>query len=479
MIDHHPLAHLRPETGWTNDPTGPIHWHGRTHLFHQYNPAGGFWDRPHWGHLVTDDLVHWQRRPIALSPDPDGPDADGCFSGCVVADGDQAVMVYTGARGPGGPEQQQTTCLARSTDPELDRWVKEPTNPVTTPPEHLDLVGFRDPFVWREQGRWWQLVGAGVRGIGGAVLLFTSVDLVRWHDAGTMLTGPEIPSEEWTGAMWECPALVRGLDADVLLINVHDGDTTSHPLALVGERDGTRFRPTRVQRLDLGPDLYAPCVYEDARGRVVSWGWCWEARSLERQREAGWAGVLSWPRELTVVDGVLHVRPLPETVELRGQERRIVAVPSDDGWCADGAEGDALELEVTLGPAADRLAIRIRRAPQLEEVTTIEVDRQAGELWVDRDRSSLDPEALGGRVGGSMGVATAGDLHLRIVVDRSIVEVFAADRVALTARIYPIRADSLGVEVVGQPSAVADVALRAWTLGTIWRADPDDPLDAA
>jgi beta-fructofuranosidase len=476
MINHHPLAHLRPETGWTNDPTGPIHWHGRTHLFHQYNPAGGFWDRPHWGHLVTDDLVHWRRRPIALSPDADGPDADGCFSGCVVADGDQAVMVYTGARGPVGPGQLQTTCVAWSSDPQLDRWAKEPSNPVTEPPGHLDLLGFRDPFVWRERGRWWQLVGAGIRDTGGALLLFSSDDLVTWSEVGTMLTGPDIPSEEWTGSMWECPALLRGLAAEVLLINVHDGDTTSHPLALVGERQSaTRFRPRRVQRLDLGPDLYAPCVYEDPDGRVVSWGWCWEARSAERQREAGWAGVLSWPRELTVVDDVLHVRPLPETRDLRAEERNIVAVPSGDGWLADGADGDALDLEVTLGPAAERLELRIRRSPGLEEVTSIGVDRRAGALWLDRDRASLDPDALGGRVGGAMGVDTSGDLHLRIVVDRSIVEVFAADRVALTARIYPTRADSLGVEVVGAAAAVDDVSLRAWSLSTIWVAASDGP----
>ena len=42
MIEHRPRAHLRPETGWTNDPIGPVSWKERTHLFHQVNPHNSF-----------------------------------------------------------------------------------------------------------------------------------------------------------------------------------------------------------------------------------------------------------------------------------------------------------------------------------------------------------------------------------------------------------------------------------------------------
>jgi beta-fructofuranosidase len=37
---------------------------------------------------------------------------------------------------------------------------------------------------------------------------------------------------------------------------------------------------------------------------------------------------------------------------------------------------------------------------------------------------------------------------LRIFVDRSILEVFANDRVSITTRIYPTRRDSLGVALL-------------------------------
>ncbi len=36
-----------------------------------------------WDHVVSSDLVHWERLPIALAPSPDWLDVDGCFSGSI------------------------------------------------------------------------------------------------------------------------------------------------------------------------------------------------------------------------------------------------------------------------------------------------------------------------------------------------------------------------------------------------------------
>lgn len=473
MVDHRPVAHLRPETGWMNDPIGPIRWRGRTHLFHQANPAGGFWDRPHWGHFATADLVHWERRPLALSPDADGPDADGCYSGCVVDDDGVATMLYTGARGPLGHSQAQTTCVARSTDDDLDTWTKDPENPVAEPPPDLDLLGYRDPFVWSDGGRWHQLIGAGIVGQGGAVLHLTSDDLRSWTDEGPLLTGATLDAADvdgaaWTGTMWECPALLRGPDADALIVNVHDDTTASpkpthHPVAVIGRLADGAFTPRRLQRVDAGPDLYAPCLLVEPSGAVM-WGWSWEALPVEAQRAAGWSGVLSLPRAVQVVDGQLVVTPLPELDDLRTDARRITRVARDGGWRAEGAEGDVVDLVLRVAVDRGPVELAVRCAPDRAEVTTIGFDPQAGRLWLDRDRSSLDPAATGGT---HTAAATVPDevVELRCVVDRSIVEVFVAG-VALTARIYPTRPDSVGVEVTGPGADAVDLA--AYDLGSVW-----------
>lgn len=463
-----PIAHLLPESGWTNDPIGPVRWRGRTHLFSQVNPIGPFWDRPHWGHLVSDDLVHWQRRPIALSPDEDGPDADGCFSGCVVVVDGVATMFYTGARGPAGRAQVQTTCLARSTHDELDTWIKEPANPVTRAPEGISDASFRDPFVWRDGSRWLQMVGAAIPGSGGGVLLYASDDLVDWELLGPMLTAAELPGEQWTGEMWECPALLRTPGGDALLISVHDGDaTTHHAAAIIGAMQGDRFVARNVHRFDLGPDLYAPCLHVDPDGRAIVWGWSWEARSRQRQDEAGWAGVLTLPRSVTVTGDHLSVEALPEVAGLRQEQRKLSEQPTSTGWIVDGAEGDALDLVMTIAEGVPRVELVVRRSPDLEEHTRIGLDLDEGRVWLDRDHASLDEAAVGGVYDGAVRLS-AGPVELRVVLDRSIVEVFVAGQAALTARIYPTRADSTGVEVVVPTGSEAGVQLQAWGLGSVW-----------
>lgn len=473
-MDHRPIAHLLPESGWTNDPIGPVHWRGRTHLFSQVNPDGAVWARPHWGHFTSDDLVHWRRRPIALSPDPDGPDVDGCYSGTItVADG-EATMFYTGARGPEG-SQVQTTCVARSRDDHLDTWVKDPSNPVVTAPADVPDDGFRDPFVWREGDGWRQLVGASLPGVGGSALLYASTDLRHWDYVGPILTAADLSAAGWTGEMWECPALLRGTDGDALLISVHDSKgRTFHAAAIVGHFDGRRFHAAEVQRFDHGPDLYAPCLYRAPDGRVIVWGWSWEARTEQAQRDAGWAGVLTLPRVVDVVDGRVTMAPLPEVDRLRTGTASFTPEATEDGWLARGAEGDAVDLLLRVPAATEQAEVRVRRSSDGVERTTIGIDRRARQVWVDRDHASQDPAATGGRYVAPLPARADGGgngaVELRVLVDRSIVEVFVGGEVSLTTRIYPSRPDSTGIEVVGVPAHEAS-ALRAFTLGSVWAHD--------
>src|SRR5699024_8819003 len=106
-----------PPANWMNDPNGLIQYRGLYHLFYQHNPNGALWGTMHWGHAVSTDLVHWRHLPIALAPDPDGPDADGCYSGVVVVHDGIPTLVYTGVRG-----KDQLACLATSADVDLATW---------------------------------------------------------------------------------------------------------------------------------------------------------------------------------------------------------------------------------------------------------------------------------------------------------------------------------------------------------------------
>ncbi len=80
---YRPLYHFSAPANYLEDPNGTIYWKGKYHLFYKYNPDGAFDDskQMHWGHAVSEDLVHWRDLPIALSPTPVGPDRRGCRRG--------------------------------------------------------------------------------------------------------------------------------------------------------------------------------------------------------------------------------------------------------------------------------------------------------------------------------------------------------------------------------------------------------------
>ena len=118
---HRPQYHFTAPANWLNDPNGLIQWQGQYHLFYQHNPHAPVHGSIHWGHAVSDDLVHWRDLPIALAPTPGGPDAHGCWSGCAVDDNGLPTLVYTGVA-------PQAVSIATSADGLLtwDKWADSP-----------------------------------------------------------------------------------------------------------------------------------------------------------------------------------------------------------------------------------------------------------------------------------------------------------------------------------------------------------------
>ena len=108
-----------------NDPNGLIQHGGRVHLFYQHNPGGPVPGHMAWGHASSADLWHWADHPLALEPGADGPDRDGCWSGCAVVHDGVPHLLYTGLRG-----ELTLPCLATAGDQDLIRWSRSPANPV-------------------------------------------------------------------------------------------------------------------------------------------------------------------------------------------------------------------------------------------------------------------------------------------------------------------------------------------------------------
>ena len=453
MGEHHrPGFHVRPASGWVNDPNAPVHVGGRYHLFCQHNPGGTVHADVHWAHFSSTDLVHWTTHPIALTPTQGAPDADGCWSGCaVVVDGEPWLLYSGNLEGA----EHQTVCLARpegSADgSHSERWVVDPEPVMRRPPEGDDLAVFRDPFAWRADDGYRMLVGAGRRDGTGVVLVYRSPDLQHWEQLGPFCAATHPAFAGWdTADAWECPHLLRRGDRGLLVVSLWRAPGgPEHVLYASGALVGDRLEPQRVGRLDHGPDFYAPALTVDDTGRCVLWGWAWEARDDADVLADGWAGLLTVPRVLELTaDGTASLRPVPELAVLREGDGAQVdrRLPAGGSFVVSAGAGRTLDLSVRLTPpAGGRAWVQVLAAADGIEATEVGVDGDTGEVYVSRDRSSTAPGARRGTSAMRVLPDEENGWALRILVDASIVEVFAADGSALTARVYPHSAASVGL----------------------------------
>lgn len=359
-----PLAHLTAPSGWVNDPLGLTVHDGRYHLFFQHVPDSLTWQPTcHWGHAVSEDLVTWEHRPIALAP---GEGDGGIWSGSLVLDNaGEARIYYTAVRVP--DFARGSIRVARPRDETWDVWDKGET--VVPAPGPEEAVAFRDPFVMRDGEGWRMLVGTALPGNVAAARAFTSIDQRRWDDAGLLAARPSAETEPvWTGSLWECPQLLEVDGATVMVTSVWEDDELHHVAYALGELVEGRFEVASWHRLSHGESYYAPSVFRDAEGEPGIIFWLRGATDPE----AGWAGALSVPHRLSLRDGRLHLEPHPQ---VRAQLPAADTVRWED-W--DPARED---LRLT---AADGTDLTLRR----EDEGIVEIDGEG-------TRRPLGPAAEG------------------------------------------------------------------------------------
>jgi len=247
----------------------------------------------------------------------------------------------------------------------------------------------------------------------------------------------------------------------------------------VGRWENEKFVPELHRRMNWpGGTCFAPETLLDGQGRRILWCWALETRPAER---APWGGVMTLPRVLALApDHTLVIDPVPELEQLRANRRTRsrFTVSAGAPVLLEDVRGDSLELEIKVKPGkARRFGVRVRCSGAGEEETVIVCDRDAGTLSIDVAKASLDQDTVSRTFcmkGGDNPPVTAqhapfvlakGEaLQLRVFLDRSILEVFANRRQCLTQRIYPTRADSLGVALFADGGDATVAALTAWDL---------------
>ncbi len=435
-----PQFHLLPAANWMNDPNGPIFWNGTYHMFYQYNPKGAVWGDMHWGHAVSPDMVHWRHLPVAIAPTPGGPDSAGCFSGTSVVDGTRVAVLYTGVVSAsetdatirdGANSLKESQCLAFSSDKDLNKWTKDPQPVIAAPPAGMDVSGFRDPTPWRHADWWYMVVGSGVRGRGGAVLLYRSKDLRHWEYLHLLAqgagNGKDAANPVDSGDMWECPDFFSIGDKHVL---IHSAEGKAFWQSGVLDPEQFVFHSEQSGILDYG-SFYAPKTQLDEHQNRILWGWIPETRPLEEYRASGWAGMMSLPRILTLDESAnLCMKVAPAVQKLR-QSPQILQISDSEEQNQDQIarmhiENCCGEILCTARPTSGLFGLSLFGDGEANKVPWLNVQYDAAQphqIRLDEKTVPLQP-------------GTAGELELHFYVDGSVIEVFINKRTAFTKRFY-------------------------------------------
>lgn len=450
---YRPAYHFVSPESQLNDPNGLCFWQGRWHLFYQGYPPDEFPDpadlakrRQHWGHAVSEDLVHWRDLPYAIYPGIERM----CFSGSTVVEPDQVVAYYLGI------SAGQMVAIAK--DPLLLNWEKPGGRPVSSPSG--------DSCIWKEGDTYFGLVGAS---------LVSSKNLTDWTSHGGFLEENPFP----LGDASACPNFVPIGDKHLFLSFSH----TFGGQYLLGDynQQSHKFKPYAHGRFNHGRvspgGVHAPSAAADGQGGVIN---ILNINDGESSRE--WDQIMSLAQQLTLgPDAQLRIAPVEAVKSLRGNHQHIgeTVLPANQDVVLESINGHTMELSVEIDPKMSRwVQLNVLRSPDAEEQTSItfyNFDRKLsvwydtpGVISLDGTRSSTNPDTWIRPPERADMERGDGPLKLRVFLDRSVVEVFVNEKLYLAMRVYPDRVDSVGVSLRAQGQEATLKSLNAWQLKPIW-----------
>lgn len=465
---YRPQFHFSARKNWINDPNGLVFYDGVYHLFFQYMPPhrpGAYKD---WGHAVSTDLVHWEQTSGHITPHKVW---GGCWSGSAVVDTDNSAGFQTGdakaivafITNGGEPHlglgPMCTQCIAYSTDGGKT-FAYHDRNPVIRNVSNAN----RDPkVVWDEMSKKW--IMSLYMDVGNDFGLFASANLKEWTFLGTVTID----------GVRECPGF------EPLPV---DGDPSNRKWMFlgangdyrVGSFDGTAFTPeTNVLRGDYGVNFYAPQIWSnapDGRRLLIAW--------MPTQRYPGmpFEQQMNFPTEVTLrttARGIKAFRmPVREIENLYDREYLW------ENHTLKAGENLFEELKDELYDM--ELEVDVKNSSSFEIVlrnVTVSYDAVKRMLscggnpvnngiipdnWISSDKAEINASNNLGRASLS---PVEGTVKLRILLDRTTIEVFGNDgEVVITSCYMP--EDSAPNYLLTAKSTLQIASARVHSLKSAW-----------
>ena len=389
---YRPQFHFTAKKNWLNDPNGLVFADGEYHLFFQYSPDEMQGGTKYWGHAVSKDLFHWKELPIALSPDKFGANWSGSAdidhantTGFGVNGKPPMVAMFTAAGRP------FTQCLVFSTD-KGRTWTHYAGNPVLGNVKGEN----RDPRIfWHAPSHEWKMV---IYIDGDEFGIYGSPDLKKWRELSRL----HLPGSAECPELFEMP--VQGSKETKWVFYA------ANCRYLVGSFDGKTFTPeTEPRMLDYG-QFYASQTFNNVvNGRRIQIGWMNGPGPLPNMP---FNQQMSVPCDLALIHGgegftILRL-PVKEIESLRTKTiDEVDCNIATMNHALAGLKGGLYNLDMMF---------------ELVRDTQIHVTIDGHDLAVNPTNKSIS--FLGDSAPFS---TTNGQIRLRILIDRSSVEVFLMD----------------------------------------------------
>lgn len=505
---YRPQYHALPPAVWMNEPHSPFYYKGKYHVFYQHNPSGPYWSQIRWGHLVSDDMIHWEYVKDAVVPTA-GICPEGIWTGgaCIGPDGTPWLAITAGTNTTTWTGQNVAFAHAADpNDPYLVDWIIEDKLVITQPSDDTqgEREQFRDPFVWYDDGVYYMMVSTSIPHAGGSAVIYTSENMREWNHRGYIYQCDYNLYPE-QGAHWECVVM--------LPISTKDGSKTKYILFdcpqytvdgyivdcyyWIGTFDKNTCRfiadDNKPKLFDLGRGVYTgqngfcflteediaagKTKYEQGRTVIYSIAQGKDAGTAQNYT-AGWAHNFAIPLELWLSDDGTEVirQPIKEVESLRIETLFNYAgegkTASEINLDISSLRGDTLEIraKVKIAPTSPSYStgICVRYNPNnvdgLTERTEIVFSNDG--VYVERNKSSLldyvnrQPSYTWGRV--------KNEYEIVILLDRSMLEVYVDGLMSFTTRIYPKYGNSDYLRVFDNNANVKFTEFTVYRMGSAY-----------
>ncbi len=469
---YRPLYHFAicDDFGSPGDVNGAFFADGVYHLMYLYrnSETEGY----HWGHISSVDLLHWKHHPDALTTFEGDK---GCFSGGAFVDDDGTAYLSFWKITADNRQLDRGGIAIAYSKPPYDVWERIEPIAINASPvwgvTDIDVngetvhVGCADPSnIWKANGIYYMQTGNKPvldefgRGEGSPEKykgdftdLFRSADMKKWEYVGRFYKNPKQGIDDYPDESEDdmCPSFLPLYDAE------ENGNFSGKYLQLfishnkgcqyyIGTLNGESFIPEQHGRMTWKDNAYfAPEALIDGKRRHIVWAWLLDNLDNDFSR-FGWSGVFGLPRNVWYEDGELKMAPVSELERIQYGH---IAYSKADGETVKVGDGELCRIK-GVWPGNEKAGVAVKVSENGSEYTEIYYSPEEKKLVMNTTRSGSEGWRV--REEAPFELRAGEKLSLDILIDKSVVEVYANKRQAICRRVYPTKPEvSKGVKLIG------------------------------